>query len=265
MLRLYSGSGSQEIDLVRQVPPSEWGILQRKVNRFLRDSGDRAAASVLQSNAFQLWSGTNGFGDDFEVLYLRANTKKCLEFEKQVDEKRGLHVYREIAGGFEKLNHPVRFIAVDVEITDDEEIETVSPPNLKITSAVVERALTDAALLIDNSDAISGLDRVHTALHGYPKAVCQKAGLAFSDDPTITELFKILRERHPAFHRPVPGGPDVERILRAMATIVDALNPLRNRGSLALANERLLEEPEAMLVVNTVRTLLHYFNSRIRS
>lgn len=234
------------------------------VGRFLEHSGNRDAAHVLQSNPFQLWSGTNGFGDDFELLYLSAKTKAYLEFEKQVDGNRGLHVYRDIARGFEKLNRSIRFVAVDVEISDDEEVDVVSQPNLTITSAVVERALTDAELLINDRGAISGLDRVHTAFHGYLKVVCQNAGLAFSTDPNITELFKTLRKNHPALRGPFFGGTDVERILGAMAAIVDALNPLRNRGSVAHPNEQLLEEPEAMLAVNTVRTLLHYLNSRIR-
>ena len=46
------------------------------------------------------------------------------------------------------------------------------------------------------------------------------------------------------------------RVALAMANIVDALNPLRNRASLAHPNTGLLEEPEAMLVINAVRTLL---------
>lgn len=39
---------------------------------------------------------------------------------------------------------------------------------------------------------------------------------------------------------------------------------MRNQASEAHANDRLLEEPEAMLVINVVRTLLHYFNARLR-
>jgi hypothetical protein len=264
MLRLYSGSGSREIQLIRQAPLAEWAIFKRNVCRFLEDSGNRDAADVLRSNPFELWSGTNGFGDDFQVLYLRADTKAYLVFEKQVDENYGLHVYEGIARGFEGLNCPIRFVAVDVEINDAEEVDAVSPPNLRITSAVVERALTDAELLIKSGGAISGLDRVHTAFHGYLKLACESAGLAFSADPNITELFKTLRRNHPALRGPFPGAADVGRILGAMATIADALNPLRNRGSVAHPNEHLLEEPEAMLAVNSVRTLLHYLNARIR-
>ena len=85
-----------------------------------------------------------------------------------------------------------------MEIKDDAEVDAVAQPNLKVTSAVVERALTDAELLIRDQGSISGLDRVHTAFHGYLKAVCQEANLAFGSDPSITELFKVLRKNHPA-------------------------------------------------------------------
>jgi hypothetical protein len=56
---------------------------------------------------------------------------------------------------------------------------------------------------------------------------------------------------------------DITRVLHAMATILDALNPVRNRATVAHPNEMLLDEPEAMLVINTVRTLLHYLDAKL--
>jgi hypothetical protein len=49
-----------------------------------------------------------------------------------------------------------------------------------------------------------------------------------------------------------------------MATIVDALNPLRNKASLAHPTEELLADAEAMLVINAVRTLVHYLEKKMR-
>ena len=135
MLRLYSGSGSQEIELIQLVHQSD--ILVRSAIRFLSDSGEVAAAKILHSHPFELWSGTNGFSDEFEILYLRAKTKTYMEFEQQA-ERRNLDVYESIAHVFEKLNRPVRFITVDVDLEED--VEAVSAPSLTITSAVVERA-----------------------------------------------------------------------------------------------------------------------------
>ena len=145
-----------------------------------------------------------------------------------------------------------------------EEVKGVSTPTLRITSEVVERALNDAATLIRSNGAVSGLDRLHTVFHGYLKAICEDAGLLVSDDSSITELFKLVRKKHPSISGLMPGAKHVDRILSAMATIVDALNPVRNRGSVAHPNEELLEEPEATLVINSIRTLLHYLNSRVR-
>jgi Abortive infection C-terminus len=148
-------------------------------------------------------------------------------------------------------------------VKDEEEIESVAAPTLKITSAVVERPLSDTELLIRQRGAVSGLDHVHTAFHGYLKAVCEDVGLLPEGDPSITDLFKIVRKQHPKLHPPPPGAKEIDSILGPMATIVNALNPLRNRSSVAHPNDDLLEEPEAMLVINAVRTLLHYLNSRI--
>jgi hypothetical protein len=52
-------------------------------------------------------------------------------------------------------------------------------------------------------------------------------------------------------------------MLGAMATVVDVLNPLRNKASVAHPNQQLLAEPEALLVINSVRTLLNYLDSKL--
>lgn len=265
MLRLYnaSPSGSSEIQLLERKPDELWQRLRRNAIRFMRDAGESAAADLLESLAFEMWSGTNSFGDEFDLLCLRANPRCYTDFELQVDEKRDLWKYRTIATTLEKLSRHVRFIAVDVDMEGG--IESVAAPALRVTSDVVERALADAETLLRSRGAVSGLDRVHTALHGYLKATCDDAGLAPGADSGVTELFKLLRRSHPRLNVAVAGAKDSERIVNAMASIVDALNPLRNRGSVAHPNEQLLDEPEAMLVINAVRTLLHYLNSKLHS
>jgi hypothetical protein len=50
-----------------------------------------------------------------------------------------------------------------------------------------------------------------------------------------------------------------------MATVVDVLNPLRNKASVAHPNQDLLAEPEALLVINSVRTLLNYLDSKLHA
>lgn len=140
----------------------------------------------------------------------------------------------------------------------------ITAPNLLITSEVVERAIRDAKTLIERNGATSGVDRIHTALHGYLKAVCKKENITVSDDPSLTELFKQLRDNHPALQIQGSRHDDIIKILRAISNILDALNPLRNKGSVAHPNENLLGEDEAMLVINSSQTILHYLNAKLK-
>ena len=80
----------------------------------------------------------------------------------------------------------------------------------------------------------------------------------------FTGLFKIIVGSDPSFQAKGPRAEDIEKIGRGIASVLDALNPLRNRASLAHPNDSLLDEPEAMLVINSIRTLLHYLNSKLR-
>jgi Abortive infection C-terminus len=144
-----------------------------------------------------------------------------------------------------------------------EGVAGVASPTLEITSEVVERALLDAEHLIKISGATSGVDRIHTALHGYLKAICNRQRIAFSGDPTINSLFRMIKDQHPAFTTTGPRADDITKITRAMSQVMDVLNPIRNQASVAHPNEELLEEAEAMLVINVVRSILHYLNAKL--
>jgi hypothetical protein len=139
----------------------------------------------------------------------------------------------------------------------------VGQPALQITSEVVECALKDAEELLHTRGATSGVDRIHTALHGYLRVVCASADLSCSEDASLTDLFKVLRQSHPCFRNMGPRDGEIERVLRALATILDSFNPLRNKASVAHPNAALLAQPEAMLVINTARTILRYVDEKV--
>jgi hypothetical protein len=120
----------------------------------------------------------------------------------------------------------------------------VKPPSPRITSDLVERAISDAEALVASNGATSGVDRIHTALHGYVKAVCNDASISYGVDPSLTDLFKLLRKQHPLLAAAGPRSDDIEQVFRALATILNALNPVRNRASVAHPNENLLQEAE---------------------
>jgi hypothetical protein len=139
----------------------------------------------------------------------------------------------------------------------------VATPTLETTSEVVERALSDAEALIKATGATSGVDRIHTAIHGYMRAVCDSRGITYAGKDTINALFNLIRTHHPAFASTGPRADDITKIFRAMGTVMDVLNPIRNSASVAHPNDALLGEPEAMLVINAVRTILHSVNAKL--
>lgn len=144
-----------------------------------------------------------------------------------------------------------------------EEIGGVPAPQPTLTTDTVAQALSDAETLIKASGATRGVDRVHTALHAYLRHVAETAGLTLATDPGLTEILTVLREQHPAFQARGPRAEDIRKVIRGMAAIVDALNPLRNKASAAHPNPDLLGPAEAMMVINAVRTLLHYVDAKL--
>lgn len=140
---------------------------------------------------------------------------------------------------------------------------TVSVTDVIFTSEVVERAIHDAETLVHTRGAASGVDRVHTALHGYLRKTCDDASIAYEAGASMTALFKKLRADHPACKEDGPRAQDITQVMRAMSAIMDALNALRNNASVAHPNEALLDEPEAMLAINAARTIIHYLDAKL--
>ena len=92
-------------------------------------------------------------------------------------------------------------------------------------------AINDAEILIETTGATSGVDRIHTALHGYFKALCRDAEIEFDDESRVDQFFKLLLSEHPAFQDLGTRGQDIKTILRSFSSILNALNPIRNCAS----------------------------------
>jgi hypothetical protein len=242
-------------------PPADWADLRHNVVRLLRARKHDKAAHLLEDVPFSLCQGTNSFCDEFCLLYLKATVEQYVELGEQYEDSALKLAYKRIAETITEVGTYIRFIAVELDTKAGP--GPVSNPSLAITSDVVERALADCEQLIHSRGATSGVDRVHTAFHGYLRAVCAKAGIAAPDGAGLTHLFKSIRQQHPGFSERGPRAGDVDRIVTSMATILDSLNPLRNQATLAHPNDAVLEEAEAMLVINGARTLLHYLNSKL--
>ncbi len=263
MIQLYHASGSTECTLVGiPVPREDWANVRHTVCRLLRARDAYGAAQLLETYPFDLYEGANSFGDEFSLLYLSAPLERYVEFAEQAENPEVKMACREIAlAMWEEGQFYIRFIVVG--INTDDEAPAVSRPSLAITSDAVERAMADCEQLIHSRGATSGVDRIHTALHGYLRAVCTKHNIVVPEGSGITQLFKAIRKEHLGFVEQGARANDVGRISQAMATIIDSLNPLRNQATNVHPNDAVLEEAEAMLVINAVRCLLQYLNAKL--
>jgi hypothetical protein len=145
----------------------------------------------------------------------------------------------------------------------EEGITFVETPNLIVTSDIVTRALQDAKTLTIKNGASRGLDRLHTAFHGYLKTVCDKENITYLNDPSITQLWKVLRENHPTLKAKSPHDDKIDTIVKSISNVVDAFNQTRNQASPAHPNKT-LEEAEAIFVINAVNTLFSYLNTKFK-
>lgn len=158
-----------------------------------------------------------------------------------------------------KLKLQKELLAVAARLEADGEVDT---PEIEQTSEVVFEALKDAEILLKSRGPISAVDRAHTALHGYLKKLCLDRGEQLPPDPSLTTIFKVLRENFPEFSAVIPHDAEAKRVFGSVASALDSLNTIRNRGTLVHPNELLLEAPEAMLYINLSRGVLAYIESK---
>ena len=142
--------------------------------------------------------------------------------------------------------------------------QAVASEQLVITNETVERAIQDTKILLETNGATSSVDRIHTALHGYLKEVCKQEKITLTDDENLTQVFKKLKASHPKLQLGGPRQNDIDHIINSFSNTLDKLNPIRNKASLSHPNEELLEEDEAMFVVNSAQTVLNYLNRKFK-
>jgi len=198
-----------------------------------------------------------------QVLFTKVNMTKFLELES--GEGSGTHredTFPRIVSVMEALGSPVRLILAQMRLEDD--IPLIPTPTLKSWSETVESALEDAETLLRASGPANAVDRAHTALHGYLEFVLEGVGIPCATDASITALFGLLRQHHPKLKITDPQAQRmIVQVLRGLAAVVDSLDPIRNQKSLAHPNPVLLEEAEAALAINSMRTLLHYLSQKL--
>ncbi len=263
MVYLHAGSGSREIELLHLHFTSErWTKIRESARRLMVTRNQTKAVELLDKVPFELYNGTNAFGDEFTVLHATVELEQYTRIVTSSEKPEVKKAAAQLAKTVEEIGPFVRFVVV--ELDTDEAVAPVETPSLQISSESVVRALDDAAQLIRGKGGpVSAVDRVHTAMHGYLLAACLRIGIAVPKDETVAGLFKLIRKEHAAFQEHGPRWEDIRKISNSFGAILDALSPVRNQASIAHPNEALLGEAEAMLVINTVSTLLHFLDAKL--
>lgn len=261
MKYLYHGGGASISELDGEVlAEADWVKVRAATLRLLRARKHTDGAAALERYPFELVQATNFFQDEFTALRLTATLDQYVELTEVEHNTALQQPFRRIAETISEIGPYVRFIIMQLEEHDGP--MPVASPSPRITSEAVESALADAELLLRSRGPASAMDRVHTAMHGYLRVALERTGASANPTASATELFKQLRTGADVGEF-ASRSAEAKRIIMSLASIVDAANTLRNTASSAHPNESSIESPEAMLVINAVRSLVHYLDDRL--
>lgn len=205
---LYHRGGALDFELLGPTyDKRELEILKYTAAKVLITRGEEEAAKFLNKFPFVIYNSVNHFMDEFCVLHAEVSLELYEELRAGIDQS----LCASIARCISEIGPYIRFVSVDLEFCDPENqnvVEILTPQKM---SDIVRTALADAEQLITSRGATSGIDRMHTALHGYLKFVCEQSNIEISKYASITQLYKVIREKHPAFcdlgpqNKPIAG------------------------------------------------------------
>jgi hypothetical protein len=111
---------------------------------------------------------------------------------------------------------------------------------------------------IEKNEPEAGLDRLHTFVIKYVRALCKAQGIG-------TEIEKPLHSLFGAYVKKLEQSGRIEsemtlRILKSSISVLDAFNDVRNNRSLAHDNP-ILNYDEALLIFNHVAASIRFLRS----
>lgn len=247
------------LNLARRIssPADQQYVIETFKFNFCKASGEQYSRSSSLS-----WAES-----DLEWIASSAASNAATFIAAFFDSCEKLKIENYTVPDYELINHVLEKNGINFRIKDNDLITTsdilITVPPAFSPSEIVEKALFDARTLMTASGAASVIDRLHTALHGYLMSLCKDHGIEVSEEHPTAKIFKALRESHPAFSNTGHRAEEVNRMLQGFATSIDAFSTLRNKASLAHANE-LLDDPEATFVVNAISTIFRYIQDSFK-
>ena len=254
VLFLYAARPRQEFQVGEPVSLAiDWSLLKKDAIEQLRSQRAMPAARLLEEFDFELRNASIG-KLHLVVLVAEVAQEVYLELRVKIESNFMQSLGRRIARTIDQSIIGIEYIALALK--PQWNAPKLPRPDLKLAVREVEAALKDAEILISKSGPPSAVDRVHTAMHGYFKALCTVSNLVFDPDDSLTALYKLLRTQHPEL------SDSSSKILKSLASAIDEINVLRNNASSAHPQE-LLEVPEALLAIHAGNSILHYLNARL--
>ncbi len=142
--------------------------------------------------------------------------------------------------------------------------EVIEQGELKHDIEFVKEVLLQADTLISNHSYSSAVDRAHTAIHGYFKALCDEQNITFDEQNVkIQDMWGKLKTEHPCFNIDVREHQrPINQTVNAIGKFLENMNDIRNRHGFSHPNDDIIEENEARFIINLSRVLLYYIDSK---
>jgi HEPN domain-containing protein len=119
----------------------------------------------------------------------------------------------------------------------------------------------DAEVFIRDGRYDSAVDRIHTAFHGYLRAVLDEHNVDYQPTDSLTSLYNKLHTCYETIIQPADVSARVKTILRSAGGMVQSVNELRNNNTIAHPNGQLIEKREAQLVIKLVNAVMDYIET----
>jgi len=145
------------------------------------------------------------------------------------------------------------------EIMQEEVIESIDVEKIASLNQILREAMDDAEILIENGKPANAYDRIYTSLHGVLEKKCEEQSIRVGNRDTVSSILAKIRI-HIHDQEPKDKTTETAKVIASISKIIDILNEMRNKKSLAHPNRTLLENDEALFLINISKAIMRYIN-----
>lgn len=175
--------------------------------------------------------------ENYEMM--KKNENKILSVAAKIFGKQGDYYLTDIETGIIVVSHEVIDFS-GISVTD-----------------VISKSIEDAETFMNEGKYDSAFDRVHTAFHGYLRKKLDDLQENYEESDTLNQLYNKLHSYISANIATDQSGL-IKTTLRSASGVINSINELRNRHSLAHPNDSIISSREAQLCIRLVKELSDY-------